>query len=48
MGKENTFRYEYAVTLKKSETKENLLEALRQLEGVKQLKLSSNEIMPDR
>jgi hypothetical protein len=48
MNKENTFRYEYAVTLKKLESKETLLEALRKLEYLKQLKISSNEIIPDR
>jgi len=47
VNKENALRYHYAVTLKKSFTKEGLVDALRALEGVKQVKLSSNEVMPD-
>ncbi len=44
--KENTLRYHYAVSLKKEFGKEDLVAVLRKLEGVKQVKLSSNEIIP--
>jgi hypothetical protein len=35
-------RYQYAITLRKNRTKEELVNALRQIEGVKQIKLSSS------
>jgi hypothetical protein len=44
--KENTLRYHYAVSLKKEFGKEDLVAVLRKLEGVKQVKLSSNEVIP--
>ncbi len=46
VNKENALRYHYAVSLKKSFTKEDLVNALRAIEGVKQIKLSSNEVTP--
>lgn len=46
VNKENAMRYHYAVALKKIYKKEDLVRALRELEGVKQVKLSSNEVMP--
>lgn len=46
VNKENAMRYHYAVSLKKSYSKQDLVNALRSIEGVKQVKLSSNEIMP--
>lgn len=44
--KENAMRYQYAITLKKMYNKEDIVKALRTLEGVKQMKLSSNEVIP--
>lgn len=44
--KENSLRYHYAVSLKKEFSKEDLVNALRKLEYVKQLKVSSNEVIP--
>lgn len=44
--KENTLRYHYAVSLKKEFGKEDLVAVLRKLEGVKQVKVSSNEVIP--
>lgn len=45
VNKENELRYQYSVSLKKSYSKDDLANALRVLEGVKQLKLSSIEVM---
>jgi hypothetical protein len=45
VNKENAIRYHYAVSLKSSTSKEVLMNSLRGLEGVKQLKLSSNEVI---
>lgn len=45
--KENSLRYHYALSLRKSFTKEDLMTAIRAIEGVKQVKLSSNEVTPD-
>lgn len=44
--KENTMRYHYAISLKKEFGKVDLVNALRKLEGVKQVKVSSNEVIP--
>lgn len=46
VNKENALRYHYAVSLRSSVSKEELVDALRIMEGVKQVKLSSNEITP--
>jgi len=46
VNKENAIRYHYAVSLKKAYGKEDLVNALRKVEGVKQVKLSSNEVIP--
>jgi uncharacterized membrane protein YhiD involved in acid resistance len=46
LNKENSMRYHYAVSLKKEFGKEDLMNALRKLQGVKQIKLSSNEVIP--
>jgi hypothetical protein len=45
VNKEHELRYEYSVSLKKDVTKDQVLHALRQLEGVKSLKIARNEIM---
>jgi len=45
VNKENAIRYHYAVSLKKVYGKEDLVNALRKVEGVKQVKLSSNEVI---
>jgi uncharacterized membrane protein YhiD involved in acid resistance len=42
VNKESAMRYQYAITLRKNRTKEELVNALRQIEGVKQIKLSSS------
>jgi uncharacterized membrane protein YhiD involved in acid resistance len=47
VNKENSLRYHYALSMRKSFTKEDLLNALRAIEGVKQVRLSSNEVTPD-
>ncbi len=47
VNKENTLRYHYALSLKKTFTKEDLMNAIRGIEGVKQVRLSSNEVTPD-
>ncbi len=46
VNKENAMRYHYAVSLKKNFRKEDLVNALRGMEGVAQVKLSSNEVIP--
>lgn len=46
VNKENAIRYHYAVSLKKDFGKEDLVNAIRKMEGVKQVKLSSNEVIP--
>ena len=48
VNKENAFRHHYAISLKKSVSKDDLVKALRLLEDVKQVKISSNEVTPDR
>ncbi len=45
VNKENAVRYHYAVSLKSSTSKEVLMDSLRSVDGVKQLKLSSNEVI---
>ena len=42
--KENTMRYHYGISIKKGKTKEQLLERLKNLETVKQLRITANEI----
>ena len=41
--KENAMRYHYGISIKKGKTKEELLEKLKALETVKQLRMSANE-----
>ncbi len=48
LNKEKATRYQYAVTLNATVTKDELVKAIRSIEGVSQIKLSSNEITPDR
>jgi len=45
-NKENSLRYQYAFAMKRSFSKYDLVNALRALEGVKQVRVSSNEITP--
>lgn len=45
VNKEMATRYQYAVTLKETVTKDELINAIKELEGVSQIKLSSNEII---
>lgn len=42
--KENAIRYQYGISMKKGKTKEDLLEMLKALEIVKQIKITNNEI----
>jgi uncharacterized membrane protein YhiD involved in acid resistance len=42
VNKENAMRYQYAITLKESYTKEDLVNAIKEIEGVKQIKLTSS------
>lgn len=44
VNKEQALRYHYGVSLKKGITKEQLMDALRAIEGVQQPKISSNQI----
>jgi len=44
-NKEKATRYQYAVTLKTTVSKDELVNAIKVIEGVSQIKLSSNEIM---
>lgn len=46
VNKENALRYHYAISLKKTLSKEELMKLLCTLEGVKQIRLSSNEVTP--
>jgi len=41
--KENAMRYHYGISIKKGKTKEDLLDKLKALETVKQLRMSANE-----
>jgi hypothetical protein len=43
VNKENALRYHYAISLRKHHTKEQLMDALSGVEGVRQLKISSNQ-----
>ena len=43
--KDKITRYQYAVTLSPDVTKDNLVNALKKIEGVSQIKLSSNELI---
>jgi uncharacterized membrane protein YhiD involved in acid resistance len=45
LNKEKATRYQYAVTLKTTATKDELVKAISTIEGVSQIKLSSNEII---
>lgn len=42
--KENAMRYHYGISIRKGKSKEQLLERLKSIETVKQLKISANEI----
>ena len=44
VNKENALRYHYGISLKSTTSKVDLMNALQQLEGVKQPKISSHEI----
>jgi uncharacterized membrane protein YhiD involved in acid resistance len=44
VNKENALRYQYAISLKRMISKEELMDLLRALEGVKQIRLSANEV----
>ena len=45
VNKEKATRYQYAVTLKATTTKDELVHAIKTIEGTSQIKLSSNEII---
>lgn len=45
LNKDGQMRYEYGVSLKSDEDKNNLVNALKNLEGVKQIKLSIQELI---
>lgn len=45
VNKENAIRYHYAISLKSSTTKEDLMNILRNIDGVIQLRISSNEVI---
>ncbi|MBL7857455.1 MAG: DUF4956 domain-containing protein [Cyclobacteriaceae bacterium] len=45
VNKENAIRYQYAIVMKNIYTKDQLINQLRLLEGVKQLKITSNELI---
>lgn len=43
LNKENSMRYEYGVSLKKNASSDQIIEELKTIEGIKQLKLAINE-----
>jgi len=45
LNKENAYRYEYGVSLKQGVAKNNLVEALRVIEGIHQIRLTINELV---
>lgn len=45
VSKENAMRYQYAVSLKKNSSKDQLINELKTIEALAQLKISANEIM---
>ncbi|NJN44919.1 MAG: hypothetical protein HC806_09515 [Anaerolineae bacterium] len=45
VNKENALRYHYAISLKRDGSKEDLIQALRNFEGIKQIKISTNDII---
>jgi uncharacterized membrane protein YhiD involved in acid resistance len=45
VNKEKATRYQYAVSLRENASKEDLINAIKAIEGVTQIKLSSNEIL---
>ncbi len=45
VNKENALRYHYAIALKRDATKEELIKDLRNFEGIKQIKVSTNDII---
>ena len=45
VNKEKATRYQYAVTLKTTTTKDDLVNSIKAIEGVSQIKLSSNELL---
>ncbi|MBX2901685.1 MAG: DUF4956 domain-containing protein [Cyclobacteriaceae bacterium] len=47
VNKENTLRYHYAVTFKKGVDKQRAMETLLQVPGVRQLKITTNEMLQD-
>jgi len=47
VNKENATRYHYAFSLKRNVSQVDLINALRQQEGVKQIRVSSNEVIPE-
>ena len=47
-SKENAYRYQYAISLKRGESKETVLQALGKLDGVTQLRVAAPEIVQDR
>ncbi len=47
VNKEKATRYQYAVTLKPTVSKDDLVNSIKAIEGVSQIKLSSNEILPN-
>lgn len=44
VNKENAVRYRYTISLKKNKTKEELMEGMRQLSGVGQIRIAANEL----
>jgi hypothetical protein len=45
VNKENAMRYHYAISLLPTATKEELIKALRKFEDIKQIKISTNEVI---
>ena len=45
VNKENAIRYQYAIILKGAYSKDQLINQLRLLDGIKQLKITSNELI---
>lgn len=45
VNKENAMRYHYAISLRSTSSKEALIKSLRKFEAIKQIKISTNEVI---
>ncbi len=45
VNKEGASRYEFRISLKSTKTKDQMIEVIRRIEGVAQLRISTNEVL---